>query len=240
MRKTIGIMGGMGPEATRHMYDLILELTDSGTDQDHIHVIINSYPQVPPRTDAILAGGPSPTPFLLEGIAALINAGAHFVVMPCVTAHFFIPEVKKQLDFEFVSLLDEAAAWTGRHLSDIKTAGLIASKGAISSRIFHRAFAGEGIKTLTPTDEELSLSTEAVFGPEGIKAGYTSGRPREAILSVARALIERGAEAIIAGCTEIPLVLSPEDISVPLIEPMKIAAEACIIKAGYRKQTEGS
>ena len=100
-------------------------------------------------------------------------------------------------------------------------------------------FVTQVVLELTPTDEELGRSTEAVFGPEGIKAGHTSGGPREAILSVARALVERGAEAIVAGCPAIPLVLRPEDISVPLIEPMRIAAEACILKAGYRIRTEG-
>ncbi|MGB2906640.1 MAG: amino acid racemase [Candidatus Aminicenantaceae bacterium] len=238
MKKTIGIMGGMGPEATRYMYDLILERTDAGTDQDHIHVIINSYPQVPPRTDAIRGEGPSPTPFLKEGIEALINAGADFVVMPCVTAHFFIPEVSKEIEFEFVSLLDEAGTWAKTHLSGIRRAGLIASRGAIEARLFNPAFAAQSIEILTPGEKELDQSIAAIFGSEGIKAGHTTGGPREAILSVAGSLIERGAEAVIAGCTEIPLVLRPEDISVPLIEPMKIAAEVCITKAGYRIKTE--
>ncbi len=238
MKKTIGIMGGMGPVATRYMYDLILCRTDAGTDQDHIHVIINSYPQVPLRTDAIHGAGPSPTPFLKQGIEALINAGADFVVMPCVTAHFFIPEVSEEIEFEFVSLLDEAGQWAGTNLPGIRRAGLIASRGAIESRLFHQAFAAQGIEILTPGEEELDRSMEAVFGSEGIKAGHTTGGPREAILSVAGSLIERGAEAVIAGCTEVPLVLRPEDISVPLIEPMKIAAEVCITKAGYRLKTE--
>jgi aspartate/glutamate racemase len=158
MKKAIGIMGGMGPEATRYMYDLILKHTDAAVDQDHVHVIINSYPQVPPRTDAILKNGPSPTPFLIE--------------------------------------------------------------------------------IISPQKQDLGRSMEAVFGPEGIKAGHATGKPREAILSVAGSLIELGAEAIIAGCTEVPLVLGPKDISVPLIEPMKIAAEACILKAGYQLKAD--
>lgn len=238
MKKTIGILGGMGPEATRYMYDLIINRTDAGTDQDHIHVIINSYPQVPLRTDAILKQGPSPTPFLKEGIEALLNAGADFVVMPCVTAHHFIPEVREEIAFDFVSLLDEAGKWAGANLAGIKTAGLIASAGAIESRLFHRVFAAQGIEIISPEEQDLSRALEAVFGPGGIKAGHTTGGPREAILSAANALIDRGAGAIIAGCTEIPLVLRPEDISVPLIEPMKIAAEVCILKAGYRLKKE--
>ena len=75
---------------------------------------------------------------------------------------------------------------------------------------------------------------EAVFGKGGVKAGFTKGRPKKLVLDAARLLIKRGAEAIIAGCTEIPLVLKDEDIPVPLIEPMRIAAQASILKAGHR------
>jgi aspartate racemase len=87
---------------------------------------------------------------------------------------------------------------------------------------------------MAPTDKEQAIVMEAVFGKRGVKAGYTEGRPKKLVLDVARRLIKRGAEAMIAGCTEIPLVLKDEDIPVPLIEPMQIAAQACIVKAGYR------
>jgi len=75
---------------------------------------------------------------------------------------------------------------------------------------------------------------EAIFGKQGIKAGHTEGKSREEICDVAKALIARGAEAVIAGCTEVPLVLKAEDIEVPLIEPLQILAEASILMAGYK------
>jgi aspartate racemase len=234
MKKTIGIMGGMGPEATAHMYDLILKNTAAARDQDHIHVIINSFPQVPPRTDAILGKGASPTAFLIDGIEMLKQAGADLIVIPCVTAHFFIPEVRRELDFELVNLLDESANWAKANIPDLKRAGIIASTGTLESRLFHNAFLEAGIEIITPDSSQQSRVMEAVFGIGGIKAGQTSGPPREAIVSVALSLIARGAEAVIAGCTEIPLVLKPQDISVPFIEPMRIAAEVCIRKAGYQ------
>ena len=75
---------------------------------------------------------------------------------------------------------------------------------------------------------------EAVYGKRGIKAGFTTGRSRRTILGVAKGLVRHGAEAIMAGCTEVPLVLRQEDLTVPFIEPMRIGALACIKKAGYR------
>ena len=74
---------------------------------------------------------------------------------------------------------------------------------------------------------------EAIFGKQGIKAGFTSGHPKEIIQGAAQTLIKSGAEAVIAGCTEVPLVLKEEDIEVPFIEPLQILAEVSSVKAGY-------
>jgi aspartate racemase len=74
---------------------------------------------------------------------------------------------------------------------------------------------------------------EAIFGVQGIKAGFTSGSSKEILVSIAKVLVARGADAVIAGCTEVPLVLKEMDIPVPLIEPLRIAAKACILEAGY-------
>jgi aspartate racemase len=239
MKKTIGVLGGMGPEASLYFYNLIIKKTSIQTDQDHIQVIINSLPQVPPRTDAILKTGPSPIPMLVEGIQALNRAGVDFIVIPCITAHYFIPEVKQQVDFKFLSLLEESLAWTQRNIPALKYAGLIASTGTLTSKIFHTIYGRAGIDIISPTPELQEKMTTAVFGRQGIKAGYTSDENKKAILEITNTLIQRGAEAIIAGCTEVPLVLKDEDLPIPLIEPMQITAEASILKAGYKlKQRE--
>jgi aspartate racemase len=233
VKKTIGILGGMGPEATAFFYELIIKHTKAEKDQEHIKVVIFSNPEIPPRTDAILKTGPSPTPLLVEGFRRLRDAGADFVVMPCVTAHHFIPEVKEQVDLPLISLLDESVKWAKEEIPEIRKAGLLASTGTIKSRLFHDAFAQAGIEVITPEEEEQAQVIEAIFGEKGIKAGFTSGSPKEILVSTARVLVARGADAIIAGCTEVPLVLKDMDIPVPLIEPLRIAAQACILEAGY-------
>jgi aspartate racemase len=233
MKKTIGVLGGMGPEATAYFYEQIVQQTKAETDQEHIKALIYSNPKIPPRTDAILKKGPSPTPLLVEGFQHLKDSGADFVVMPCVTAHYFYPEVKGQVDIPFVSLLDEAVKWAQVEVPELKTAGLVASTGTLESRLFHDAFANAGIEVLKPEEEEQNQVMDAIFGPKGIKAGFTSGFSKETIVSIAKVLVARGADAIIAGCTEVPLVLKDLDIPVPLVDPLRIAARACIIEAGY-------
>jgi aspartate racemase len=233
MPKTIGILGGMGPEATEYMFDLIIKNTKADEDQDHIPVLIFSNPKIPHRTDAIFKKGPSPTPLLIEGVKKLIQAGADFIIVPCVTAHYFLPEVAKKVDFSYLSLLEESLKWAQDHIPGVKKAGLISSTGTLKSGLFHMTYEKAGVEVIGPEENEQEKVMEAIYGPRGIKAGYTSGLSKEWIVNTARILIGRGAEAIIAGCTEVPLVLKPEDIPVPLIEPMEIVAKASILKAGY-------
>ena len=234
MNKTIGILGGMGPEATLYFYDRIIKKTRASSDQDHIPVIIYSDPRVPPRTDAILGTGPSPVPFLLEGAKMLILAGADFLVLPCITAHYFWPEVSPLLEFPFVHLIEESVSWAASRLPKGAKVGLVASSGTVTSGLFHKAFTEKGMDILTPLEEEQAAVMGCIFGDRGIKAGFREGESREGIIRTARTLISRGAQAIIAGCTEVPLVLRPEDIPVPLIEPMEIGAGRCITKAGFK------
>ena len=233
-RKIVGILGGMGPEATAYFYELIIGLTAAARDQEHVPVIIRADPRVPHRTKAILEGGPSPLPSLIEGARALRAAGADFAVMPCVTAHYFLPELGARVKIPFVSLLEESRRFLqGRH-PRVRRIGLIATTGTVRSGIVGDAFARAGIEVLAPTDEDQSRIMEAIYGPRGIKAGFRAGAPRRAVLSAARRLVRNGAQAIMAGCTEIPLVLGPEDLDVPFIEPMRIGAEVCILMAGGR------
>lgn len=233
MKKTIGILGGMGPEATEYMFGLIIKNTKVLEDQDHIPVIINSNPKIPHRTDAIFKKGPSPTPLLIKGVKLLNQAGADFIVVPCVTAHFFLPEVAEAVSFVYLSLLDESLKWAQTHIPALKKAGLISSTGTLKSGLFQNIYEAAGIEVIGPEEKEQENVMEAIYGPQGIKAGYTTGFPKEMIVSAAKILIGRGAEAIIAGCTEVPLVLKPKDIPVPLIEPMEIVAKRSILEAGY-------
>jgi len=233
VKKTIGILGGMGPEATSYFYELIIKHTKASKDQEHIQVVIFSNPKIPPRTDAILEKGPSPLPLLLEGAKILDQAGAEFIVIPCVTAHYYYHEVVKREKIPFLNLLDETLSYVQKSLPSLKTVGLIASKGTIASRLFHDTFALKNIEIITPSADEQEEVMEAIFGQEGIKAGFTSGCSKKIIHQTAEELIQQGAEAVIAGCTEVPLVLKEEDIPVPLIDPLKIMALASIVKAGY-------
>lgn len=236
--KTIGVLGGMGPEATGYFFDRLVANTAAGTDQDHVPVVVVSLPQVPDRTEAILHGGRSPLPFLLRGAEALRRAGADLIVMPCISAHYFRPGLAARCALPVLDLLEETLKAVRRMRPPVDTIGLIATTGTVRSRIVHDRFEPAGLRVLVPSAAEQRRLMTAICGRRGVKAGFTEGPPRETLLDTAAALVRRGARAILAGCTEVPLVLRARDLSVPLVEPMDIGARAAVRRAGGRLKSQ--
>jgi aspartate racemase len=233
MKKTIGVLGGMGPEASARFYSLLIKRTRAARDQEHIPTIIWSDPRVPDRTAAILGKGPSPLPLLLAGAKRLQRAGADFLIIPCLTAHHFLNELRKASGIPIVSLLEETARFIQRRRPPLGCTGLLASSGTVRSGLFQKALAGADVRVLVPAESEQKKVMAAIYGRRGIKAGVTAGKPRTVLRGVARQLIRRGARAIIAGCTEVPLALGAKDLTVPFLDPMDIAARTCVRLAGY-------
>ncbi len=230
-KKIIGVLGGMGPEATAYFFRLLIASTAAAKDQDHVPVLIWSDPRIPPRSDAILLGSPSPLPALLQGLALLEAGGAGLIVMPCLTAHRHIRELTAAARVPFVNLIEESLRFIRTSIPELRKVGLLASSGTIRAGLFHKPYEKKDIEVLVPAPRSQDRLAEAVLE---IKAGRIAGRPRAAIVRAARDLISRGAEAVIAGCTEVPLALRQGDLEVPLIEPMAVGARACIRKAGWR------
>ena len=226
--KTIGIIGGIGSEATLDLYRWIIQLTPVSSDQDHIPVLIYSLPQIPDRTQHLLYGGDDPLPLLIHTGQALEKAGADFVVIPCNTAHAFLSKLQPQLSIPIISMIDETVGYI-KHVAPKTRVGLLATTGTVKTRIYEDALRAEGVEVVLPdADYQEDYVMEAVYGARGVKAGYTEGTPVELITQACQHVIENGAEAVIMGCTEIPLILKAESVPVPLINPTQILAQAAV------------
>jgi aspartate racemase len=232
--KTIGILGGMGPEAGAYLFERIIRQTAAERDQDHPPAIVYSLPQVPDRTGAILHGGPSPVPALRRGLRTLARAGADFAIIPCISAHYFYPRIAPGSPLPVLSLVAETVKVLRQMRPVPRTIGLIATTGTVRSGIVAEACEAAGIKVIVPSLRDQKRVMTAIYGKKGIKAGFTEGPPRTALLEIAGGLVRRGARAVMAGCTEVPLALRATDLNVPLIEPMTIGARAALRRAGAR------
>jgi len=227
--KVIGILGGMGPEATADLFLKIIKATSVKRDQDHLRIIIDNNPKIPERTAAILGKGESPLKQLLETLSNLEKAGAEIIAIPCNTAHHYYRELQESTKTTIINMISETAAYIHRNFPDIKKIGLLATTGTIKAGIYHTVITR--MEIITPDESAQETVMNAICGEQGIKAGCTQGKPKRDILEVAKMLINRGAEAIMAGCTEVSLVLSQNDLPVPLIDPLQILAEAVIREA---------
>ena len=150
--KTIGILGGMGPEATLDCFAKIIKNTPAKRDQDHLRVIIDSNPKVPDRPAAITGKGESPVPALVQGCRCLQLAGADFIIIPCVAAHFFLEEIRQQVKLPILSIFDVVTETIVREHPQITTVGLLAITATISSGLFQKRLAADNIKTVVPDE----------------------------------------------------------------------------------------
>lgn len=223
--KTIGILGGMGPEATADLFYRIIRATPVKRDQDHFHVIIDSNAKIEDRTPAILGTGPSPLPLMIETGKNLEAAGADFLIMPCNTAHYFYDELQEAFNIPLLHMIRLSAEYTSTKYPGVKKTGLLATDGTIASRLYHDSYEKYGMETLTPSESSQRDVMDAVY--KHIKTGdlETGG---ELLHRVANELIDAGADAVICGCTEVSLVLHDGDISVPVVDPLQVLAEEAI------------
>jgi len=224
--RTVGILGGMGPEATVELFRRIIALTTAKRDQDHLHVLIDSNPKIPDRTAAILAQGESPLPLLIAVAKDLERAGADFIIIPCNTAHYWLHELREVVSIPIIDMIGETASRVATNIPVLRTIGLLATTGTLRSNLYQRAFARSGVDLLVPSEEEDAAIMRAIHG---IKAGDHT--VREAVIGVAHGLVARGAEGIIPGCTELSLVVSQDSLSVPVFDPLSILAERAVALA---------
>lgn len=229
-RAVVGILGGMGPLATADLYRKIILATDATTDQEHLPVVIWADPRVPDRTEALLSGGADPVPWLVRGAQALAQLGADFIVMPCNTAHAFLEQVQPRVDKPFLSMIDAAVDAVARGLPDVRIVGLLATSGALASGIYQRALHARGLRAVIPDDDHQARCVmEAI---RRVKAGETDS-PAGLLAEAGEHLAMRGAQALIAACTEIPVVLRQEHVRLPLIDATDALARLAVATARH-------
>ena len=214
MKKTVGVLGGMGPEATVDFMAKVIALTDASCDQDHVRMLVDHNPQVPNRQDAILGDGDDPGQVLADMAADLEASGADFLVIPCNTAYVFEDAILAATHIPLISIVGVSIAAAQESAPDARRIGLLATDGCLRAGIYQAGLEAAGLAAELPTADELRELMSLV---KSIKAGEQTDETRSAMAGLAEALVSRGAGAIIAGCTEIPLVLGEDAVSVPLI-----------------------
>ena len=228
----VGVMGGLGPIATHDFLGKVLAATGAACDQEHLHLIIDNDPKVPNRNEAIAGRGPSAGPALAAMARRLEDAGADFLVMPCNTASFYAPEIRAATRVPFVGIVPETCAFVRERHPAVRRAGVLAAGGCRQARLYETALAELGLEPVTADDGEQARFMDLLYA---IKAGARGSATKAAMAALGEALIERGAEVVIAGCTEVPLVLVNGDLGRPLVDSTAVLAEATVAYAKGRR-----
>jgi aspartate racemase len=208
--RTIGILGGMGPAATVDLMARIVAATPARGDEDHLHLLIDSNPQVANRNLAIAGMGPSPAPVLVAMARGLEAQGAEMLAIACNSAHAWAGDIRAATGIPLVSMIEATVAAIP---AGIRRVGLLAADACLAAGLYQKPIAEAGLDTLVADDQSAFM--RLVYG---VKAGETGPGARAGMADIAKRLVDRGAEVIVAACTEVPLLLAAADVTVPLID----------------------
>ncbi len=224
MTKTIGVIGGMGPQATVDFFQKILDNTRVERDQDHIHVIIDNNPQIPDRTAFLLGKGESPLKSLVNSAVKLQLMGADLLAMPCNTAHYFYDEIVKFVDIPFINMIDEVAVSIRAKNLGVNRVGLLATKGVYSMGIYSRYLQKYGIEAVIPPEEGIEIVGKTIYT---IKKDLNLVDPA-GINEIIENMRKEGIDTIILGCTELPLIVDKYPMGPDYIDSTAVLAKRAV------------
>jgi aspartate racemase len=225
MEKIVGILGGMGPEATADLFLKIIRKTPAEKDQEHIRIIMDNNPKIPGRTAYITGNGESPFPFLVETAKKLEKYGADFLVMPCNTAHYFYKDIVKTISIPMINMIEETVKAVD--LKEYNNEGgicVLCTLGAKKSGIYEKCFKEHGIEVLLPDERQQAVVGEAIYD-------YKAGKSKEAVNKMYRIcedLKSGGIKSLVLGCTELPVILAGIRCDFNIYDPTDILAEKAV------------
>ena len=224
----LGVIGGMGPQATQDFYQRILDRTDASCDQEHLPTLIWSDTSMPDRTAAIL-GGDAEGCYrrLLDGARLLERGGCTALAIPCNTSHFFADRLQAGLRVRLLNMVRlSAAAMAAR---GCRRVGILATDGTVRTGIYQRECAGQGVEAVVPGPQAQALTMSIIY--DEIKRGESGSR--EKFAAIDRDLRSRGCDGAILACTELSVYKEYHGVSELYLDAMDVLAEESIRACGY-------
>ena len=250
----IGILGGMGPQAGLDMAEKLIAMTKAECDQDHLPFILFSLPEGISDRTAFLLGktDANPAQVIAEQFEKMAEMGVTIAVMACNTAYAG-PIFDKALELlqakgvrlRILHLIDETIAHIKSRYPQVSRVGLLATQGTYKTRLYDQALEVAGLQVVIP-DERVRVDDihAALYGPSfGIKTcdGPVTGKAMDRVRSAIDHVIQQGAEAVILGCTELPLAVREERINgIPILDPAKIMAEKLVLETSPAKLVQST
>jgi len=228
----LGILGGMGPQATQIFYQRILDRTEAERDQEHLPAVILSDTEMPDRTGAILSGrGEEVFERMLADIRQLEGCGCTVLAVPCNTSHYFADRLQEQTAIPLINMIRE----TCRVLAErgCKKVGILATDGTVRTGIYQKECAAQGFEGVAPDEDTQKLVMSIIY--DEIKRGESGSR--EKFAAIDRALRAMGCDAAILGCTELSVYRAYHGLPAFYVDAMEVLVEQSILRCGKRLRT---
>jgi aspartate racemase len=221
----VGIIGGMGPEATVELMRRIIAQTPADDDQDHVHVIVESNPKIPSRIAHLIARtGADPTPELVRIARNLEAAGATLLAMPCNTAHRYAAAIRDAVAIPLLDMVQLTVA-RARALSSGPRVGLLASSAVHDTALYADALAPHGLRVVMPKRQDALMMLI-----RSVKRGQRADRERELLRGFADALAAE-ADVLLIACTELSVLAERLTATVPVIDALDVLTAAILAAA---------
>ncbi len=228
----LGILGGMGPQATQIFYQRILDRTDAERDQEHLPTLILSDTEMPDRTTAILSGnGELVCRRLLEDAQLLERNGCTAIAIPCNTSHYFADQIQQQLTVPIIHMVRETCKVLAKR--GCKRVGILATDGTIQTETYQKECAAQGFEGVAPDEATQKLVMSIIY--DEIKKGEKGSR--EKFAAIDRALRALNCDAAILGCTELSVYRVYHGLPDFYIDALEVLVEQSILTCGKRLRT---
>ena len=221
--KTLGVIGGLGPMASAYFLQLLTQMSDAQTDQEHMEVLMYSKPAIPDRTKYIIGeSDENPVPDMTMAGRKLKEMGADILAIPCITAHYFHKELEDEIGLPIIHAVEETASCLEE--KRVTQAGILATDGTIQSGLFQKAFEHRGIEIILPEPESQKMVMEIIY--RQIKAG--KGVDLESFYRISEEMSGQGAQVILLACTELSLIKRDYDLQAGYLDVMEVLARKAV------------
>ncbi len=221
--QVLGVLG-LSPYATIDFLRKLADETPANKDWEHLRVIIDLNTKIPSRGRALDLGEENPSTHIRDAILELKKRKADFVVIPCNTVHYFYKEITQELPVKVLNMIEENSRYIVNNFPKIRKVGILASKTTTNHGLYENFLNEHDISVINLPHEQARI-TQII---EEVKVGNDTDRIKNESKILVEELVKQGAEAIILGCTELPLVINQGDFRIPILDTNKILAKSCL------------
>ena len=225
MQYRLGVLGGMGPQATNTFYQFVIDRTDAQTDQEHVNALILSDSEMPDRTSAILSGGEAREGVyrrLLADARLLEGSGCTCIAVPCNTSHFFLDRVQEEIGIPILHMIRETARLLAAQ--GLKRPGILATDGTIQTGLYQKEFSAAGIEAVVPSTQAQELVMSLIY--DDVKAGR-DGDPQK-FAAIHEDLLAQGCDCGVLACTELSVFADKHHLPPYYTDAMAVLAQRAV------------